>query len=118
MSLYSERFIVLSQPQTWLNVTIPTGTRAVVRSVWTNNGEGVAGRAQLAVSATLIWTHTFPANQTHVELDSRQVLYAGETLSGFVETQGIVLMVSGYLFREVTASRMPDGVYTDQLPAG
>lgn len=98
LSLYSERFVITDQPNIWRALTIPTDTRAVVRAIDLHNGAGAAGLVQCAVGQTIFFNKVLPATPEVYSLDTRIVLYAGETLSAMVQVAGMVVTVSGYLF--------------------
>jgi hypothetical protein len=97
VALYSERFFGFTANNAWHTFVIPAGHRLILRSVACKNFGSGAQTLQLILNNIYILNQSVPAGGT-VQLETRQVGYAGETLQGHFGTGSATIIASGYLF--------------------
>jgi|SRR5262252_3518247 len=107
--VYSTRFIAGTataaggaQPRADLNYTVPTGFRAVVRSITTSpSGSGTANPSITIQGLSYLYRRSDLAAGTSDHLECNQVVNGGEVLSCFCEIGSAFFTVSGFLLSEV-----------------
>ena len=98
--VYSERFINYVGPAATSTYAVPLGKRAIVKNVFSYNGDGVARNLAIAVAGKGVWVTPVPGGNGQVSVDLFIVLYAGELLQlityGAQQSAG----ASGYLLAD------------------
>jgi hypothetical protein len=99
--VYTTTFIRHTGAGTVLKWTVPSGYRAVVKSVvamaYTTPGDVWA-----AIADVPFWWHSLQAKNSAIA-NLTTVAYAGETVEGYTGATGVRIHVSGYLFQEGAA---------------
>lgn len=116
MTLYSERLLVATYSGGWLAISIPTGTRAVLRAIDIHNSGSAAGEVHLNLNAATVFFWELPATPTVHHTDTRLVAYEGETFSTYVSAEGIWMSASGYIFTDTVGRRSPPAYELDEAP--
>jgi hypothetical protein len=98
--IYSERFLLLAVNGTWFGYTVPFGKRAIVRSILLAGNLATPCTFQLAVGSILVYNATVQAAEGGRNVDTRLVVYGGQTLQAFNASPDTCQTVSGYLFDE------------------
>lgn len=115
--VYSERFFSASGAPGWHSFVVPSGKRAVLMTLVSNNVAGVEAFFQLYLGALLLYRR-IPANGSTVDTSLRVVAYGGESLSVYTSTAECGVGGFGYLFDSASGYAGFDEVLADELPAG
>jgi len=98
--VYSETFVRHAAQGTTLRWPVPAGHRAVITSImamaYTTGGEAFAG-----VNDVPFWFDTLLAKKSFA-IACRVVAYSGQTVDGYIQSTGMRITISGYLFKEST----------------
>lgn len=108
--VYSELLFKASPNNVWEQWYVPTGKRAVVKSVSAVNTQPAIARVDVSVAGYVVWIHNFPAAITSEVLAVMWVAYAGQHLGIRTSTSNASCVLCGYLFDD------PGGLQGD--PAG
>lgn len=98
---WSERFLLMTVPATWVSYTVPAGYRAVVRSI-TCVSAGTGALVQVAAAGGNLLYHVFQAGETTRNYDLRAVLYQHEAIMAYVSPLNTHAYISGYLFEDAS----------------
>ena len=106
--VYSETFVRHATPATTFRWPVPAGHRAVLTSImamaYTTGGEAFAG-----VNDVPFWFDTLLAKKSFA-IACRVVAYAGQTVDGYVQSSGMRITISGYLFKESSVLTIAEAV--------
>lgn len=118
---YSERFLH-HQAEGWWTFTVPDGMRAVVTSIAVTNYAPPPGIFTLAIGPIVVCAHSFQVLYELFAVETRQVAYQGEDITGYSQHEGIHQTVSGYLLQDDSGRTGPPaaavGLPYDPHPPG
>jgi hypothetical protein len=95
--VYSEQFILYSGAPANLSYVVPTGKRAIVKSMFAWNGDSAAKNRALLVDGKVVWISPVPGANGLVSVALMLVLYSGQTLGAVSYSDAGSLGVAGYL---------------------
>lgn len=112
--VYSVRFLA-GAGAGWRYYTVPTGYRAVVRSISSAVWDPNPSWQSVSIAGVSVWFDETQAPHTCRVVDLRQVAYAGEQLGGYCAAASASICVSGYLFQDTggAGELQPDAVGED-----
>jgi hypothetical protein len=110
---YTERVLVVTQAAVWMYWTVPSGYRAVIRTLIERNESAAAATFSAAAGPGMVWYDTIPASSSRA-VDMRAVAYAGETIGGYKPIATTGLVITAYVFAEDQARlQLEDAVAGD-----
>jgi hypothetical protein len=95
---YTERILSVITTGVWVGYRVPTGYRAVVRSIIAIGATASSG-IQVRVAGVLVYIHTFQAAGTYEHADLRATAYAGELVEASISGSSSVV-VTAYVFQD------------------
>jgi hypothetical protein len=113
--IYSERFMSVGT-EGWHYFYVPTGMRAVIKSVDVANRELGTGGVQLYVGGPLAVWLDVQASTRSVHQELQLPVYGGESIDVYMGGSGFSAHVAGYLFNDASG-RMGPPAGADVLPA-
>lgn len=93
---YSERFALASGPGYSAPYVVPSGYRIVLKCVMARNDDSVAAQSLMEVAGVNFWNGSVPGGGTLVSPLFMLVVYTGEQVRVWGQTQYIKTTVSGY----------------------
>lgn len=105
--VYSERFLVQNAPLAWKNYRIPSGHRAIVKSVTVSSDAAAGGPVHLYLAGYPLIIASAPVGIASLSYAIYGVAYAGDLLSIYIEPARTYAQVSGYLFVDPSGATAP-----------
>lgn len=106
MTIYSERFLMVTGNAVSAQVTVAPGKRAVLRDLLVSATAAPAG-ATLFVGGRVAMAYNFPAPGGAIALDTRIAVYQGELVKLVTYGESCYAVLSGYLFADPTGQTGP-----------
>lgn len=97
----------------WIGIVVPSGRRAVIRTVDPMNATGLDCYWMLEVAGYARLYRAYPASEPGETTDTRIVAYAGEVIRGYCSHAGLYLTVCGYLFDDPYGRQLADDGQAD-----
>ena len=100
----------------WVYWTVPSGKRAVLKSVLVVNGHDTISQGGSVRIGTGFLILSAPAPKSTANIACTIALYAGETLSAFTNGSTSYLSLGGFLFDDPSGKTRVDGEHGELLP--
>jgi len=107
--IYTHRFLHVLTPNVWVYWTVPTGKRAVIKSILVVNGhDTISQGGQVKIGNGWVCISN-PAPKSTVNIALTIAAYHGEVLSAFAVGSTSYIAVGGFLFDDPTGAVGPGG---------
>lgn len=115
--VYSETFVTTSAAGVITEWTVPSGHRAVVKSINAVNPSATAVTGSAFVHGFYVARFSLPATSGNFVITTMAVAYAGWKIGGRMDQTGGSLMISGYLFLDSSGAQGPGTAELQEGPA-
>jgi len=105
--VYSRRFLSATGPTLIWAYQVPSGYRAVVRSILSTHDGSAGGAVWVALAGRFAWRTAYQAAVDNRAVDTYQVVYGGENIEAYVQSGGSTVIVSGFIFEDPTGPQGP-----------
>jgi len=107
--VYSERFFTANGIAVETAYWVPSGKRAIVRSVVAANTQSEAGYWFFYVAGNPTYYRAYQALPQGDSVDMRVVAYGGQSIKVYTSAAALYVTVSGYLFEDPAMADAPEG---------
>lgn len=98
--VYTSRLIKTQTTGVWVSWVCPAGQRAVVRTILALANVSGGQTITVMVAGVNVFWHSFLAGISYVSSETRAVIYAGESVSVYLQAGALDCTISGFVFAD------------------